>query len=389
MSFPKQGRRAATRAAAVTGILSAVMLSVASAALADPSTQLGARAAAIVYRPPGLSTASKVPLVLALYGSGGCPQCMQGQTNFERVAREHGFVIAYPGAMSNPPWNSTGDMSYLSSFISQTVAGQNIDPSRVYVTGFSAGARMAYQVGCQLSNQVAAVASVSGVMRVAACKLARPISVLTIDGSTESGALQGTNTGIPPASFTALQWRTWDGCPTHLFQASSVSGPVVQQTWGSCVDGSAVGLYVVQGGHHAWPGAYGETGPDAPGQYDASETVWAFFAQHSGGSLTRPNAKLVSVRVTGKGKNRRLYISLTIGEYVAVTETIVAHRKTLGSGIHHAAQSGALAQAATVPVSIKYGLPRGIKRGRYQLQMRVQDSYGRAMTVTRTLSLPA
>jgi polyhydroxybutyrate depolymerase len=384
-----KGRQAAALAAALAGLVSVMLTAVVSARADSGSTQPGSRPAAIVYRPPGLSAATKVPLVIALYGGGGCPQCMQGQTDFERVAREHGFVIAYPGASSNPPWNSAGDMAYLSSFISQTVAAQNIDPSRVFVTGFSAGGRMAYQVGCQLSNQVAAVASVSGVMRIVPCKLARPLSVLTIDGGNESSAIHGTSTGIPPASFTALQWRTWDGCPAHVFQQSSVSGPVVQQTWGSCVDGSAVGLYVVRGGHHAWPGAYGETGPDAPGQYDASEAVWAFFAQHSGGSLTKPAAKFVSVRIAGKGNNRHMFVSLTIGEYVTVTETIVAHRKTVGSGIHHAAQSGALAQAATVPASIKYGLPRGIKRGRYQLQVRVQDSYGRTMTVTRTVSLPA
>jgi polyhydroxybutyrate depolymerase len=224
-----------------------------------------------------LSVATPVPLVIALYGATGTPSAMEGQTRFETVAAEHGFVVVYPGSDTNPPWNSPSDLSYLSSLIAQVEASQNIDPARIYVTGFSAGARMTYDVGCMLSAKLAAIAAVSGLMR-GTCTLAHPVSELSIVGSSEPNLISGSPT-IPSAATIAAQWHLLDGCPAEQPAVSQV-GPVTQQTWLGCANGSAVGLYVVQGGGHYWPGQYGAPGPDAPGQYSASEAIWAFFAAH-------------------------------------------------------------------------------------------------------------
>jgi polyhydroxybutyrate depolymerase len=283
MSTPPRCRRRARSPALVAAlVLLALALSPRAAVRADVTGPTGAtvpRPASIIYRPPGLSLAAPVPLVIALYGDGGSPQNMEGQTHLEGVATEHGFVVAYPGSVTSPPWNSPNDLDYISSLIDQVVASQNIDASRVYVTGFSAGGRMAYYVGCMLSAKVAAVAAVSSVMRGYTCSLARPVSELTIIGGAETVLVNGRAPDFPSAATVASQWRALDGCPAGQPAVTQV-GPVTQQTWGGCTSASAVGLYVVAGGRHYWPGQYGAPGPDAPGQYSASEAVWAFFAAH-------------------------------------------------------------------------------------------------------------
>jgi polyhydroxybutyrate depolymerase len=324
------------------------------------------RPAPIVYRPPGLSFTQRVPLVIGLYGADGCPQCMEGLTKFEHVADEHGFVVAYPGSATSPPWNSAGDLTYLKSLIAQVEVSQNIDPTRIYVAGFSGGGRMTYYLGCVLSRQIAAIAVVSSVMRQYPCPLSHPVSELTLDGSTESNALYGTSTGIPPAAATAARWRGLDGCSARIVAETSVVAPVKQETWGPCVDGSAVALYVLAGGIHTWPGTYGlrRSSPDA--QYNASEAIWSFFAAHARGSLTQASASLLTVRTAPQ---RRIVVTLRLGESVGVKATLVGPRHTLAS------KNSVLFAGASVALALV--VPGTVGRGHYQLRLRIRDAYGR------------
>jgi polyhydroxybutyrate depolymerase len=211
---------------------------------------------------------------------------MEGTTKFEHLARQNGFVVVYPGSGQNPPWHlPTQDVAYLRSLIKRLTRTENIDPKRVYITGFSATGREAYFMGCMLSDQVAAIAVVSSLMHGYTCTLSHPVSELSIFGTTEPVPTHGTAT-IPSEYLTAARWRRLDGCPSDAGASTTQVGPVVQQQWGPCAEGSAVALYAVQGGHHAWPGAYGETGADAPGVYNASQAIWSFFAAHPAAALS-------------------------------------------------------------------------------------------------------
>lgn len=243
----------------------------------DSYTVTGPRPAPIVYRPPGLSRAQKVGLVVAFYGATGTPQRMEGLTKFERIAREHGFVVGYPGSQTDPPWHAPDDTAYVGSLIDRIVAHENIDPKRIYLTGFSAGGRETYFLGCGLSAKVAAIAVVSSVMRDYPCPIAHPISELTIDASGE--AITGTS-NIPSAASVAAHWRALNGCPAQVAVKTTQVATVTQQMWGPCAAGSTVGIWIVQGGHHTWPGSYGLAASDPDAQFDASEAIWAFFAAH-------------------------------------------------------------------------------------------------------------
>ncbi len=258
---------------------SASSAAVAAAGGSDSSFKvIGPRPATIVYRPPGLSRQQKVPLVIGLYGATGCPQCMEGLTKFEGVAREHGFVVAYPGSNTDPPWHSTGDIGYFRALIDGVTKSQNIDPKRVYVAGFSAGGRETYYAACKLSSKIAAIAVVSAVMRQYPCPLSHPISELTIGGSTEPLAFG--NARLPSLAQVAAHWRSLDGCSAQTTLHKSQVANVTQRTWGPCRGGTVVAYYLVQGGTHNWPGTYGVS-PSAPdGQWKASEGVWSFFAAH-------------------------------------------------------------------------------------------------------------
>jgi len=256
----------------------------ASATTADTGRALGpgSRPAPVVYRPANLSRAKPAPLVLALHGSGGNPTTFEAATGLDAVANRHGFVVAYLGSPepTSPAWRGADlarNLAYISSEIRSLTISENIDRRRVYVTGFSAGATMAFFVGCQLSSQVDGIAPVSGAMRFTdPCHISHPVSALEIIGTSDVIPLNGS-ARLLSAAQVAARWRTLDGCSSQ--SRRTVMGPAHVNTWNRCNGGSGVESYVIQGGTHQWPGPRAG-GPDS--QVPAAKAVWAFFAAHPG-----------------------------------------------------------------------------------------------------------
>ncbi len=244
------------------------------------SAAVGRRPAPIIHRPPGLSRAKPVPLLVALHASGGLPAKFEGTSGLDAVADKRGFVVAYLGSLepTAPAWllsDMPANLAYISSEIKSLTRSENIDPKRVYVTGFSAGATMAYFVGCQLSSQVDGIAPVSGAMRFTdPCRLSHPVSELELIGTRDAIPIEGS-ARLLSATQVAARWRGLDGCASQ--SSSATKGPVHEQTWSRCRGVSGVRLYVINNGTHQWPGP-GASGTNA--QFTAASAIWAFFAAH-------------------------------------------------------------------------------------------------------------
>jgi polyhydroxybutyrate depolymerase len=373
------GRFAATLAAAAAVLLAGCGTAAGDHLSVTASSSAG-RLPPIIYRPSGLSLSRKVPLLIALHGASSTPSDMEGLTHFEHVADEHGFVVAYlDSASASAPWNPrTDDTAYVSSEISQLTQSENIDPSRVYVAGFSAGGYETWAAGCQLSNQVAAVAVVSlsmGEKLANSCRPTRPISELMMVGSNDSVRFTGQPGVFLSAAGTTAKWRSVDGCSSPSPQAQQQVSTVLQQTWTSCTDRSAVALYVVQGAQHVWP----PYGVGAPQDYPASEAVWAFLSAHTA-APNRPSASVTSLRVRTVGRKRDLVAKFRLGEAVTLHEALLLRGRTLASKTFRLAAG---AGRNTTLVS-----PQTARAGQYTLSFRCTDSYGRMLTLSRTLKLP-
>jgi polyhydroxybutyrate depolymerase len=266
----------------VVVILVATGVLVAMGSTTDTGPVQGSRPAPIIYRPPSLSLEKSVPLLVALHPSGGSPSSFEFGTGLDAVADRYGFVVAYLGSLppASPAWRLhqlSSNLAYVSDEIKSLTASENIDPRRVYVTGFSAGATMTYFVGCRLSSQVDGIAAVSGAMRfVDPCHVSHPISELEIIGTDDAIPIGGTPRLLSDVQVAA-RWRRLDGCGSHA--STATSGPVQELTWSRCMGASAVARYVVEGGTHQWPGP---RAGGADSQFPAAQAVWAFFAAHPG-----------------------------------------------------------------------------------------------------------
>jgi polyhydroxybutyrate depolymerase len=85
---------------------------------------------------------------------------------------------------------------------------------------------------------------------------------------------------VRPVRYAFETWRSRDRCPDSA--RVSVTGSLTHSTWAPCADGTAVELYKITGGGHAWPGGERMSSLlDAPSTaLDATQVIWAFFANH-------------------------------------------------------------------------------------------------------------
>jgi polyhydroxybutyrate depolymerase len=348
-----------------------------------PGSQSGLRLPPIIYRPEGLSRATKVPLVIALHGGGVgpvSPQSMEGLTHFEELAARDRFVVAFLDSSSQTnPWNPrTNDLPYVSSMIDQLKAAQNIDPARVYITGFSAGGNETWLAACAISNKVAAIAVVAYDMRPAlyhSCRPTRPVSELLMIGDNDGIRFTGIPGHVVSAYEATAKWRALNGCAAQPVQTQQVS-TVLQQTWTDCTDGSAVGLYVIKGGGHDWP----PYGVGSPTDYPASAAIWAFLSAHRAASTSLSgDAKLSSPPVVQVGDKRMAVSIFRLGESVALTETLFAGHRSVAT--HTARLAKGRSRVAWI-------VPAQLKAGRYSLELLLQDMYRRQLSISRMINLP-
>ncbi len=250
-------------------------------------------------------TTPPTSLVIVLHGGGGNDDNAERMTGMSAKADKEGFVVAYPNGSGRLEdkiltWNSGNccgyaldqkidDVKFISMLIDQMVATYKIDPKRVYVTGISNGGMMSYKLACELANKIAAIAPVAGALNIE-CKPSQTVSVIAFHGTSDQHVLyaggkpkvQADNHERVDQSveYAISFWVKQDGCGTT--PQKTEKGNVVSEIYSGCKSNTAVELYTIKGGGHAWPGGVGGTFfADAPTkEISATEVMWEFFAKH-------------------------------------------------------------------------------------------------------------
>lgn len=242
-----------------------------------------------LFTPLSLDRSEPAPLVLVLAGVGNTAQDMVTATDFDRMAETGEFIVAYPEG-ADETWNAgycclggaeTGpdDVAFLTRVIDDVEATHQVDPGRIFAVGFSAGAMMAYKLGCDLAERIAGVGSVAGAMVLDECRPSRPVSVMEIHGTAdglvpyEGGRTAGGATQpSPPTREVVQRWAELNGCPTP--PATTREGVLTTAVWPDCSAGTSVKLITIEGGGHTWFAPL--LGP-ANGALDATRVIWDFL----------------------------------------------------------------------------------------------------------------
>lgn len=246
-----------------------------------------------------ISSSAVVPLVFNFHGytSNAIAQATYG--NFRQIADRENFLIVHPqGTMGddgqtfwNAQWVLDGpdDIGFTAALIDSLSVTYNIDQQRIYSTGMSNGGFMSYTLACELSDRIAAIASVTGTMTrdqiQRTCDPENVVPIMEIHGTNDGTVPYEGNQWMAPIEDVMGFWRDRYSCSdAELIQVDNsnmTDGSTVEhQVNSDCVKMSSIELFKVIGGGHTWPGTsfnFGSTNYDI----DASEEIWRFFSQYN------------------------------------------------------------------------------------------------------------
>jgi len=152
------------------------------------------------YLPTGLDPSSESPaLVFILHGLGGTSSQMVG-AGFNLVADTARVVVYYPQGLPNGfsqnSWNNgifgastADDIGFFNRIIDSAIINYNVDPSRVYISGFSMGSIMSHHMACEMNDRFAAIGCMAGTMPtvdIQNCVPTYPTPVIHLHGTADA-----------------------------------------------------------------------------------------------------------------------------------------------------------------------------------------------------------
>lgn len=277
----------------------------------------------LIHVPPGCDGSRPTPVVLMFHGLASTGPMMASFTGLSETADAKGFVVVYPNgtglkgglltAAATMGWNAGGwrgpgaedrpdDVGFTRALLDELPKYVNVDAKRVYATGMSNGGMMCHRLALELSDRIAAFAPVAGTLTRNEGEgelnpKRRPTPILQFHG-TEDPIVKMGGADLRTALFLNFRgveesveaWARANGCePTPLEEdlpdVDPGDGTTVRRRWYRGPGGDArceVGLYLVKGGGHTWPGRrpplrrLGKSTMDV----SANEAMWEFFERH-------------------------------------------------------------------------------------------------------------
>ncbi|PLW93140.1 MAG: hypothetical protein C0592_07080 [Marinilabiliales bacterium] len=283
------------------------------------------------YVPTSYTGSQQVPLVICLHGLG------DNMTNFSGIgmhllADSAQFITLYPQAVESPfgtAWNSGAgyygvvlndgidDVGFIDALIDSVSAEYNIDPTRVYVCGFSMGGFMSQRLACQLQQRIAAVASVAGTFGAYLnVNPYRPIPVCHFHGTSDTQVNYTGNMYGNDAEVLVDWWVDFNNCDTPAVITAlpdiAADGYTVEKYDYENGDANTmVRFYKVNNADHIWM---------MPGTNDISYTleIWKFFRMFQNTTQSIEDSELLKVSVFPNPASDKIQVNcfgVVDGEY--------------------------------------------------------------------------
>jgi polyhydroxybutyrate depolymerase len=249
------------------------------------------------------------PLLVSLHGGGGSMDYMATDEHYGQLshAARAGHVLVFPNGISRfrggmlATWNAgaccgaardedVDDVGFIRAVLERVMRQLNIDRERVYATGMSNGAMMAYRLACEMPETIRAVAAVAGTDNTRECAPARPVSVLHIHARNDTHVLYEGGAGPDSVDralvtdyrsvpATIARWVAFNGCQTAPRRILDKEGAWCE-VYAPCRGGAQVQLCVTDSGGHSWPGSVKKRRGEPPSEaLSANDTMWAFFTR--------------------------------------------------------------------------------------------------------------
>ena len=289
----------------------------------------------ILYIPAIYDGSADVPLVLNFHGYGSNANQQMFYGDFRDIADVEGFLLVHPQGTilnGNQHWNvgfpgsgsTTDDLGFTEALIDELANLYAINLDRVYATGMSNGGFMSFLLACQLSEKIAAIASVTGSMTpdtYDACSTQHPTPILQIHGTSDGvvpydGNIIWTLSIVDVISY----WVNYNNCGTNptitAFQDIDPSdeSTVEHIVYSGGDNGVTTEHMKVIGGGHTWPGSVFNL-PGTNYDINASMEIWQFFSRFDiNGTLSVNEFVNRQVTIYPNPTNSKIKLSLNFSE---------------------------------------------------------------------------
>jgi polyhydroxybutyrate depolymerase len=273
----------------------------------------------LVHVPPQAARGRSMPVVMSFHGGGSNAEVMRAYTRMDRASDRDGYIAVYPNGSSGYEgrfltWNAGNccgpaaalridDVGFSLAVLDDLASRTSIDPSRIYATGLSNGAMMAYRLAAEASERIAAVTGVAGAMTVARFAPKLPVPVMHIHSTDDPIALYEGGLGLPlsladtrtfhpPVEEMLRKWLDFDGCPLKPALVEPLQGKpgsadanqsAIRRVYRPCRAGVEVVLWQLSGAGHVWPGGVRDYMTQLLGTgtsvIDANVEMWRFFSR--------------------------------------------------------------------------------------------------------------
>lgn len=271
----------------------------------------------VLYVPESYDPNSPTSLVLNLHGYSSNAGQQMIYSNFYTLSDADGFILVHPQGTIDENgfafWNSgllgesieIDDVGFLSNLIDTISSQYSINPDKIYSTGMSNGGFMSYKLACELSDKIAAVASVTGSMnesQLSSCFPQQSIPVMQIHGTTDLVVLYDGNEFLEtlPIEDVVSYWVAFNECDMDPVVTNMPDINIVDLSqaehylYDNGLNGASVEFYKIINGGHTWPGALIPlTGNNTNQDINASEKIWEFFKKYDINGLVNPNSNIL------------------------------------------------------------------------------------------------
>jgi len=263
-----------------------------------------------LHVPAHLDGATQAPLLVALHGCTQNAVDFAEGTRFDAIADRYGAIVVYPEqtdrANARRCWNwflpenqsrDRGEPAAILAVVEEIVERLNVDRSRIFVTGLSAGAAMAAILAEQSPDVFAGVGLMAGIALHASHDVRTAYSAMR--GEPDADALRSLLRANDAAAFERLRVIIWTGArdrtvapanaqllakqflqllhlPADPAEPTVVDDGLLAQ-WRDARGTVRVVLRTIEDLGHAWSGGSLRGSHTAPKGPSASEAMMRFF----------------------------------------------------------------------------------------------------------------
>ena len=228
----------------------------------------------LLHVPELYTGAVSVPLVINFHGGGGTATGQMYLADMRPIADTANFILVYPQGLQldnggSTHWNSmmssdsnkssVDDFGFIDALINELSLTYNIDPKRLYATGFSNGADIAFTLGCYLNSSIAAVAPVSGLMlhnpSSDNCTPSNRVGVMIIHGTSDNARpLDGINGYYASIDETIAFWSNLNSTSLNPNTSTySSDGLTIElHSYTDQEENAYIEYYKIINGEHLW-----------------------------------------------------------------------------------------------------------------------------------------